>query len=259
MEFNTSSGVPIWRQVADHLVDRIRTGDLAVGDRVPSTRELADRLNVAMSTALKALGELRDQGLIRTDRGQGSFVAKRPMLVRVSSRRYRNSADGVSPTAAEFKRQNEGITLAGRASVERASARVARRLSIAEGDPVSRIDYFWRDERGPIQRSTQWEPLAVTGGTSIEIPPESGHPDVIARFAGIGVRVTRVLEETHSRMPTAAESGELEIGEGIPVFYLERTHLADGLPVETADITIRGDRMTIATEHIVSEGEVDAG
>lgn len=252
MEINSASGVPIWRQLADAIVARINAGDLEVGDQVPSVRELADQFGVAVSSASAALNELRRQGVVKTERGRGSYVAAHPMLFRLGARRYKHG-DPTSPTTLDLQRQGNASTLTGRTSVDVASPAVADRLGISQGDPVSRVDYLWTDDYGPIQRSTQYEPLSLTGGTSIEIPPASGHPDVISRYASIGCMVTRVREDVYSRMPLAAESEELGIGEAIPVLFVARTHYARSKAVETAEITIRADRMAISIDHPVAK------
>ncbi|OZM80248.1 TetR/AcrR family transcriptional regulator C-terminal domain-containing protein [Pseudonocardia sp. MH-G8] len=68
---------PYARIVAD-IRERIESGDLAPGDRVPSTREITRRWGVAMATASKALGVLRRDGLVRAERGSGTVVEARP-------------------------------------------------------------------------------------------------------------------------------------------------------------------------------------
>lgn len=68
---------PYARIVAD-LRARIESGELAPGDRVPSTREITRHWGVAMATATKALGVLRQQGLVRAERGSGTVVEERP-------------------------------------------------------------------------------------------------------------------------------------------------------------------------------------
>ena len=62
-------------RIAAELRQRIRTGDLAPGDRVPSTREITRRWGVAMATATKVLTRLRDEGLVRAVPGVGTVVA----------------------------------------------------------------------------------------------------------------------------------------------------------------------------------------
>lgn len=56
---------------------RIRSGDLKVGDRVPSLVDLTTEFEIANATAQKVIRQLRADGLIRTEPGIGSKVADR--------------------------------------------------------------------------------------------------------------------------------------------------------------------------------------
>jgi len=58
------------------LRSRIMAGELAPGDRVPSTRELTREWGVAMATATKALSTLRHEGLVQPIAGVGTVVAE---------------------------------------------------------------------------------------------------------------------------------------------------------------------------------------
>ncbi|OIK23731.1 TetR/AcrR family transcriptional regulator C-terminal domain-containing protein [Streptomyces malaysiense] len=62
-------------QIAGELRRRIETGELAPGERVPSTREITRQWGVAMATATKVLTELRRAGLVRAVPGVGTVVA----------------------------------------------------------------------------------------------------------------------------------------------------------------------------------------
>lgn len=64
--------------VADELRRRIVDGDLRPGDRVPSTRAITREWGVAMATATKVLGALREDGLVRAVPGIGTVVVERP-------------------------------------------------------------------------------------------------------------------------------------------------------------------------------------
>ena len=68
---------PPYAQIVADLRARIASGELAPGDRVPSTREITRRWGVAMATATKALGVLRQEGLVHAVRGSGTVVADR--------------------------------------------------------------------------------------------------------------------------------------------------------------------------------------
>ena len=245
-QVNERSSVPLWRQIANSLDEEIRDGNLKVGDTMPSYRKLSVDWDVGPSTAMNALAELRRRGLITEERGQPSRVSNAPEFRRTSAKYHRKD----QTPAAVSDHENRLVAPQGRVSTEAATRLIAERLGIDEGDQVSRVDYFWEDENGPIQRSTQWEPLAITQGTSAEFPPVDGYPHVIARMDAIGQHVDHVQERSRSRLPTAAEAEELKIEDGA-VTFIKRTHYVGTTSVETADITIRGDRVEIVTDHIV--------
>jgi DNA-binding transcriptional regulator YhcF (GntR family) len=64
-----------YQAIADELRRRITDGELVPGARVPSTRQVAAEWGVAMATATKALGVLREEGLVRTEPRSGTVVA----------------------------------------------------------------------------------------------------------------------------------------------------------------------------------------
>jgi len=69
--------VPPWVQVTDALRQRILSGELPPGAMVPSIVALHQEYGIAKTTARKVLAALRDEGLIVTTPGWGSFVADR--------------------------------------------------------------------------------------------------------------------------------------------------------------------------------------
>ena len=69
--------VPPWRRVADDLRGRIEAGEFPAGSMLPSLASLAEHYRVGRTTARKAVGALRDEGLVETVRGWGMFVSQR--------------------------------------------------------------------------------------------------------------------------------------------------------------------------------------
>jgi DNA-binding transcriptional regulator YhcF (GntR family) len=68
---------PVYEQVAQHYRDSIRSGQLAAGDQLPSTRALASEWKIAISTAQRVLKALRSEGWIETRPGKPSVVMSR--------------------------------------------------------------------------------------------------------------------------------------------------------------------------------------
>lgn len=60
------------------IVERILQGNYGEGERLPSEAELAQMNQVSRPIVREALSRLRDDGLVRSHRGAGSFVKRRP-------------------------------------------------------------------------------------------------------------------------------------------------------------------------------------
>ncbi len=73
--------------IVSEMRDMIRDQNIRPGDRIPSERELAEKLAVGRSTIREALRSLELLGLIETRRGEGTFLAdpKKHRLVELLS------------------------------------------------------------------------------------------------------------------------------------------------------------------------------
>jgi DNA-binding GntR family transcriptional regulator len=67
--------IPPYQRIAGDLEARIRSGELASGDRVPSLTTLSQEYDVAKNTVIKAVKVLEARGLVKTRQGWGTFVA----------------------------------------------------------------------------------------------------------------------------------------------------------------------------------------
>ncbi len=74
LEIDFSSEVPIYLQIRNQIVQGIANGKLALGQKLPTIRNLADELGVNMMTANKAYQLLKQEGYVLTDRRNGAMV-----------------------------------------------------------------------------------------------------------------------------------------------------------------------------------------
>jgi DNA-binding transcriptional regulator YhcF (GntR family) len=63
-----------YNRIAAELRERIESGELKPGDRMPSTRDIVRQWGVAMATATKVITELRQEGLVSARPGVGTVV-----------------------------------------------------------------------------------------------------------------------------------------------------------------------------------------
>ncbi|GAA3554599.1 GntR family transcriptional regulator [Nonomuraea rosea] len=68
---------PLHEQVAGAIRRAIGEGSYLPGDRLPPARDLAQALGINSNTVLRALRDLRDEGLLEFRRGRGVSVARR--------------------------------------------------------------------------------------------------------------------------------------------------------------------------------------
>ena len=88
IQVDTRDPRPLWRQIEDELLRAITTGELSVGDPVPSVRDLARQLRVNPNTVAKAYQRLGESRVLAVRRGEGTYVqgSPRPLPARERSR-----------------------------------------------------------------------------------------------------------------------------------------------------------------------------
>ena len=67
-------GKPIYKQIAEWILQCIKHGSLQPGDRLPTERELAQQLGIARGTVKKAYKELADNNIVEVLQGSGTYV-----------------------------------------------------------------------------------------------------------------------------------------------------------------------------------------
>jgi GntR family transcriptional regulator len=75
MPLDDQTSRPLYRQVADELRGQIQRQELTPGGQLPTEAKLMDMYGVSRNTIRLALEVLRQEGLVITGQGRGSFVA----------------------------------------------------------------------------------------------------------------------------------------------------------------------------------------
>ncbi|MFJ2713489.1 PLP-dependent aminotransferase family protein [Pseudomonas sp. NPDC087346] len=65
---------PLYRQLANHYLDAIRSGTLKAGERFPSIRLMMEKHAVSLSTAVQVCRELEGQGVLEARPRSGNFI-----------------------------------------------------------------------------------------------------------------------------------------------------------------------------------------
>jgi GntR family transcriptional regulator len=70
------TGIPFYRQIIDQIKFGIASGNLTMGEQLPTVRALAVELKVNLNTVSKAYKELEIQNILETQQGTGTFIGR---------------------------------------------------------------------------------------------------------------------------------------------------------------------------------------
>ena len=77
LKIDPKEPMPIYAQLERSIRLAIATGQIDLGERLPTVRQLAVELKINANTVAKVYGELERAGVLETRRGVGTFVASR--------------------------------------------------------------------------------------------------------------------------------------------------------------------------------------
>ena len=132
----------LYSRLADKMTDRIRSSALAVGERMPSIRQLSKKENVSISTVMAAYSLLEEQGWIEVRPKSGYYVRRqayeplavpnaseahsRPIIATTSQLVMYVQRDGFKPHAISFSRATPALDFPITRHVQQTFTRLSR-------------------------------------------------------------------------------------------------------------------------------------
>ena len=227
---------PLYLTVVKGLAAEITRGAVAPGDRLPGERELCRHFAVSRVTIRRALGELRERGLIEPDGTRGWFVT--------------SVALGEPNALMSFSEmaRSRGLTPGARvlAAVARpATIDEAEDLVIAPGTPIFDLERVRLLDNVAVALEQSRLPLHVAPSLP-ETDLAQGSLYEALRKAGIVPARADYLLQAIPAEPRHAEV--LEVEPGAPLLMASaRTFDETGKPIELSLSIFRGDRYRFRT------------
>lgn len=234
-------GVALWRQVADGIERGIADGTYAAGEKLPAETDIAETYRVNRHTVRRALAVLAERGLVRPERGSGTYVEAARLAYPLHSRTRFSEIVGAGG------REPRGQLIA--ATEEPATRELAKLLGQKAGAPLVRIEALRLADRAPICVSTTW--------LSAERFPGAGEV-----FAGVR-SMTKLLEHYGIRdyrrgssritagIVDATDAVRLDLALGRPILVVDATDIdPDGRPLVTKHSRFVAERVEFLVENI---------
>src|SRR5665648_10510 len=87
MDLDRKSGIPYYIQLKEQIRRRITHGGWTAGTKLPTERELAERISVSRNTVSQAYKELESEGILSSARGRGTFVSDTLLIMQQEGRK----------------------------------------------------------------------------------------------------------------------------------------------------------------------------
>lgn len=207
---------PLYWQMAEHLRGQIARGEYANGEQLPTEEALGRLFGVSRITVRGALDRLTAQGLLRRERGRGTFVAAPPVdhnLSGLTDFAEDMTAAGLNPSS-----------LVVHFAEEPATALIAAELGLPSDTPIIRLDRLRLADGQPLAFDHTYLPPRF--GRLLDrdaLATETIYHQLATRYA-IPVLSGRYTIEALPADDTIAD--RLGVAAGAPVLLLQRTSLS---------------------------------
>jgi GntR family phosphonate transport system transcriptional regulator len=238
---DAATGVALWRQVADGIERGIAEGRFMAGEKLPGETDIAETYGVNRHTVRRALATLAERGLVRAERGSGTYVEAPRLAYPLRSRTRFSEIVGAGG------REPRGQLID--ASDDIATRELARELGVKTGTSLIRIEALRLADRTPICVSTSW--LAA------ERFPGAGHVFASARsmtglLAHFGIRdYRRGSTRITAAIADATDAARLDLALGHAVLVVVSTDVdTDGRPIVTKRSRFAAERIEFVVENV---------
>jgi GntR family phosphonate transport system transcriptional regulator len=232
----TDVSIPVWRRIEQAVRADILAGRYAPGGQLPPDRDLAALYGASRMTARRALAALQQDGLIRIEHGNGTFVSDDALIrYRMSGDRIRFSKDWLSAEGVELRRRilkSEEVA---------ADDRIATCLRIEPGEPIIKLQILATADDRPISIGVRHASAARFRGLGAEFDRLGSMTAALKAFGVADYR--RQSTEVTARLPTPDEAKllaqpriapvlaftatDVEIGSGAVISYFSGCFAAD--------------------------------
>lgn len=231
--FDKRNIIPLYSQIEQSIMEKIKNGILSEGELLPSEQELARSYNVSRMTARQALHGLKQNGFVFTIRRKGTFVTTPKIektLISLQGFSQEMRSGGMRPSSIVLEH-----------GVIAPPANIVERLQLQTDENVFKLRRLRLADKKPIAVEISYTPIKYFPGIdSIDFGRESLYSVLQNQYrSSIGWSVD-VIEAAKA---TAEEATLLTVPRGSGILSIARLVMSsEGRPIEACLSRYRSDR-----------------
>jgi GntR family phosphonate transport system transcriptional regulator len=233
------TGVALWRHVADTIERGIADGTYPPGARLPGETEIALSQGVHRHTVRRALATLAERGLVRAERGSGTYVETQRLAYPLRARTRFSEIVGAGGREPRGRLIESGT--------EAASPELAGRLGVKPGQALARLETLRLADRAPICVATTWLPADRFPEAALVYRRMGAMTAMLSHHGVTDYR--RASTRITAGIVDAPDAALLDLAPGRPILVVDSTDAdGDGRPVSTARARFAAERVEFVVE-----------
>ncbi|MCI8895008.1 MAG: GntR family transcriptional regulator [Lachnospiraceae bacterium] len=229
---DTTSIVPLYKQLKDLLLSDIKEGRLKVNQRIPTELELSQQFQISRMTVRKALAELVDEGVLAKKQGKGTFVQEEKMTEDLSS------PNSFTNLCRRNGKEPGGRTL--KFTLQEARERDRRVLQLGDTEQVIRVERVRTADNVPVMLENLYFPGHLKNILTENLNDVSLYQILREKY---GLHSGNSVMEISVCEATPEEASVLEIKTGKPCLLMEEiVYDQYNKPLHRTKSVLRGDK-----------------
>lgn len=230
--------IPLYYQVKEDIISKIKNGTYGIGDKVPGENELQKVYNVSSITVRKALMDLVNEGYLYRFQGKGTYVAKPKInrLLNLMSFTDEMKEKGIQPSTKiiHIKTIVDEV--------------ISKKLEISEDSEITVVKRLRLADGVPIALQTSYVPASILTSEVASRLKQETSLYAILKEKGIMPHSAREVYNIIT-MEDKATYSLFKVKKGTPAFYVRRTtYNREEIVFEYAESILIWDRYSIEVD-----------
>lgn len=243
---NKYSNIPLYSQLKDLIIKKIKNGEFPERSRIPSEQELCSTYDISRPTVRQAISELTSSGILYKEKGKGTFVAKTRTSIDIKD--YSGFADSILDSQDPSRKNIISIRQVVGTEIGKIEFIFGAASALSKNQDFAEIKYLSMQDNEILSLNTSYIPLALFPNIIDDIKAKKPSYDILrGKYPLVPVKTKSCLEIEYTEQ---SDAQHLRIQPGQPLIRIENIlYSKSGQSVEYVISKYRADKSRLLFEN----------